>query len=323
MEAIGERLRRKREELGLTLEQAAEATKFPPEIIVAVEDGRVGIFSAKVYHIAFIRAYARLLKLDADQLIRDQKSEEERAQEALRGIRPLPPRTRVSRRTMVTIAAVVAAAIILLVISNLAFREKPERSGEKTAGAGETAGSVAGGRMSKAAPNMIRVETPPEEAASEAGAPRAAGGGSETGLETGSGVGAAAGARAEPGAPLQAGLGQAVPDSAAADSTKPAGPAIVPGTSWPIIPASPGRGEGRTRTLVLTATGGALVTLASGDSTLFEGRVTGGDARTFTSRKPFVVVFLSDRNAVALSLDGKPVVLPESGKRQVFDYTLP
>ena len=42
MEVIGERLKRRREELGLSLEQAAEATKFPPEIIVAVEEGRVG-----------------------------------------------------------------------------------------------------------------------------------------------------------------------------------------------------------------------------------------------------------------------------------------
>ena len=36
MEVIGERLKHRREELGLTLEQAAEATKFPSEIIVAV-----------------------------------------------------------------------------------------------------------------------------------------------------------------------------------------------------------------------------------------------------------------------------------------------
>jgi len=316
MEAIGERLRHKREELGLTLEQAAEATKFPPEIIVAVEEGRFGIFSAKVYHIAFIRAYARLLKLDADELIRDQKSEEERAQEALRGIRPLPTGTRVSRRTMITVAAVVAAAVVVLVITNLAFRERPGPSGEQVAATSEAGGAEVQRRMPKAAPNMIRVETPTEEAEPEgasAGGP--AGGGPEA-------VGPA-GAGADLGAQPQVTPGQVAPDSAAADSTKPQGPAIVPGTSWPIIPADPSRAAGRPKMLVLTATGGALVTLTSGDSTLFEGRVTGGDQKTFTSRKPFVLVFLSDRNAVTLSLDGKPVALPASDKRQVFDFTLP
>jgi hypothetical protein len=65
------------------------------------------------------------------------------------------------------------------------------------------------------------------------------------------------------------------------------------------------------------------VTLTNGDSTLFEGALSGGDRKVFTSRKPFVLVFLSDRNAVSLTLDGKPVALPESDKRQVFDYPLP
>jgi hypothetical protein len=34
-------------------------------------------------------------------------------------------------------------------------------------------------------------------------------------------------------------------------------------------------------------------------------------------------VLLSDKYAVSLTLDGKPVTFPESGKRQVFDFTLP
>ena len=312
MEAIGERLRHKREELGLTLEQAAETTKFPPEIIEAVEEGRLGVFSAKVYHVAFIRAYARLLKLDADQLVRDQKSEEERAQDALRGIRALPPRPRTPRRALIAVAAVVVVAVIALVVSNFVFREKEAGADLEAGSRGEVGGPEAGRQgISKATPRMIRVETPPEESEPT--------GDAETG---GVASGGATGGLEEEPTPAQAGAG-GVGDSVSADSSRSAGPAVVPGTSWPIIPAGPGRGETRPRTLEVAARGGSFVTITSGDSTLFEGALSGGDTRSFTSRKPFVLVFLSDRNAVTLTLDGKPVTLPETDKRQVFDYTLP
>jgi cytoskeletal protein RodZ len=40
MERIGERLRRRREELGFTVDDIARATKYRPEVIKAVEEGR-------------------------------------------------------------------------------------------------------------------------------------------------------------------------------------------------------------------------------------------------------------------------------------------
>ncbi len=136
MEGIGERLKRRREELGLSREAAAEATKFQPDLIEAVEEGRAGVFSAKVYHLAFIRAYARMLELDADQLIRDQKSEE-RAQEALKGIRTIPPKSRNLRRTLITAGAVVALAVAALVISNRVFQARRGEAG-KPSGSGSS-----------------------------------------------------------------------------------------------------------------------------------------------------------------------------------------
>jgi cytoskeleton protein RodZ len=306
MEVIGERLRQRREELGLTLEQAAEATKFPPDIIVAVEEGRVGIFSAKVYHIAFIRAYARLLKLDADELVKHQRSEEERAQDALRGIRVVPTKSRNLRRTLVMAGAVIALAVAVLLISNRAFQAKRGEA-ERAPGSAEASGEVtSGGHLPKGAPKMIRVETPPETAlpeATEPGGPAA----SEPGPQ----------GQPQPGAKTQR------PDSASADTAKAAAPTIVPGTNWPIIPAAPGRAEAGVRTLELSAHGGASVKLTDGDSTLFEGTLSGGDRKVFTTRKRFVLVLLSDKHAVSLTLDGKPVTLPESDKRQVFDYMLP
>jgi hypothetical protein len=148
---------------------------------------------------------------------------------------------------------------------------------------------------------MIRVETPPEP--TEAGGEAA----SEPGRQ---------------GQPQPQPQAQR-PDSASADTAKAARPVTVPGTNWPIIGATPGRAETGVRTLELNAHGGASVKLTDGDSTLFEGTLSGGDRKVFTTRKRFVLVLLSDKLAVSLTLDGKPVALPESDKRQVFDYTLP
>ncbi|HVP57696.1 MAG TPA: helix-turn-helix domain-containing protein [bacterium] len=298
MEAIGERLRHRREELGITPEQAAEATKFPLEIITAVEEGRVGVFSAKVYHIAFIRAYARFLKLDADELVRNQKSEEERAQEALRGIRAVPERSRSPRRMLALIAGVAILAMIILVVTNRVFQPRRGEAGKPAESAEASRETQTSQRQPKGAPKMVRVEAPQESVGHGEVAPVAP-------------------AR-------QAGAQAQRPDSASADTTKAVGPMTVPGTNWPIIPASQKqRVEPGVRTLEISAHGGTSLKLTDGDSTMFDGMLTGGDKKVFTTHKRFFLAVLSDRNAVSLTLDGKPVALPQSDKRGLFDYALP
>jgi cytoskeleton protein RodZ len=303
MEGIGERLKRRREELGLSREAAAEATKFQPDLIEAVEEGRAGVFSAKVYQLAFIRAYARVLKLDADQLIRDQKSEEERAQEALRGIKVLPPRsTHASRGLIVAAAVVVAAVVVFLLVDRTLQGRKlkaPDVSGAKEkASAGRPAGAGVGAR----GPKLVPVEkSAGDTLAGGAGLAGRAPQGEET-AASGAGAGAGAGA----------------------DTSKAGGPQAAPPGAWPRVSELPPRGAKLgPRTLQLSAQYGALLTLASGGDTLFDGAVNEGDTLAFTSSKPFVLLFLNDRLAVSLSLDGKPVMLPSSNKREIFDYVLP
>lgn len=70
MERVGERLRQRREEIGLTIEDIARATKYRPEIIKQIEEGRTKIFPADAYLKAFIRAYAREVGLDAEEIVR-------------------------------------------------------------------------------------------------------------------------------------------------------------------------------------------------------------------------------------------------------------
>jgi transcriptional regulator with XRE-family HTH domain len=299
MEGIGERLKRRREELGLSREAAAEATKFQPDLIEAVEEGRAGVFSAKVYHLAFIRAYARVLQLDADQLIRDQKSEEERAQEALKGIKMLPSRsTRAPRGLIVAAAVVVAAVVVFLLVDRTLQGRKlkaPDVSGVKErASAGRPAGAGVGAR----GPKLVPVEK-------FAGDTLTGGAGLTDQAPQGQGTAAS-----------EAGGG--------ADTSKAAGSQAAPPGAWPRVSELPPRGAKLgPRTLQLSAQYGALLTLASGGDTLFDGAVNEGDTLAFTSGKPFVLLFLNDRLAVSLTLDGKPVLLPSSNKREIFDYVLP
>jgi cytoskeleton protein RodZ len=132
MERIGERLRRRREELGFTIEDIARATRYRPDTIRAVEEGRVGVFPAEAYRQAFLRAYAERLNLDAGEIVRDQKSEEERVQEALKGIRIGPSKGFGFRRPLIWALIVVGVAVALLVLYDRVIKggNIPPSSGE-------------------------------------------------------------------------------------------------------------------------------------------------------------------------------------------------
>jgi cytoskeleton protein RodZ len=138
MERIGEKLRRRREELGLTLEDVSESIRFRPEVIRAIEEGRTGVFPAKAYLSAFLRAYAAVLELDPREIVREQKSEEERAFEAIRSIRMKPQRKRKFPRKALYIAVPIVLAVVLLFVVD---RFLWDRTPEMTGGSGEEAAS--------------------------------------------------------------------------------------------------------------------------------------------------------------------------------------
>lgn len=65
---IGTALREGRESKGLTVEAVEEKTKIAPSVIVALEEGNSSRFPHPVYARGFIRSYALLLGLDAQEL---------------------------------------------------------------------------------------------------------------------------------------------------------------------------------------------------------------------------------------------------------------
>lgn len=143
MERIGEKLRRRREELGLTLEDVSESIRYRPEIISAIEEGRTSVFPAKAYLSAFLRAYAVILELDPREIVREQKSEEERAFEAIRNIRMKPKRRRgIPRKAIYIAVPIVLAVAVLFVVDRFLWdrgrdtgSESAERSGNIQAAA--------------------------------------------------------------------------------------------------------------------------------------------------------------------------------------------
>ena len=68
-ESIGDILRQAREQKGLSVQEAHEATKILPNSITDLEENRFESFANKVYARAFLRDYANFLNLDSAQLL--------------------------------------------------------------------------------------------------------------------------------------------------------------------------------------------------------------------------------------------------------------
>jgi cytoskeleton protein RodZ len=325
MEGIGERLKRKREQMGLSIEQAAEATRFRPELIEAVEEGRPGLFSAPVYQDGFIRGYARMLGLDGEALIREQKTEEERAQEALRGIRMHPPRTSKLRRTAVVVIVVAVAGVLAsILIDRLVTRPRVEPE-EGTPATREAAGSAApdsagrgsptaGSRKMDYIPEPRDEATPPEEATPSATG--SLGGASVADLYRGrSGLGAQQGQNqtsseapaGEDRGAQAARPGPTLPSEGGAAGPPGAGTAPSSSTRTGAVQAQSATGA---RSLEVAAGRHSVyLILASGEQIIYDGWVYGGMRKMFRGDE-FVIVSLSSVEGVSVTLDGRPVALP-------------
>ncbi|MDR5709038.1 MAG: DUF4115 domain-containing protein [Armatimonadota bacterium] len=68
-ERIGEFLRRRREALGLTLEQVYAELRIPVKYLEALEEERFDLFPASHYARGFLRSYATFLGLDPEPLL--------------------------------------------------------------------------------------------------------------------------------------------------------------------------------------------------------------------------------------------------------------
>ena len=69
MKEIGIKLKEKREENGVSVEEAAEDLKMRPSQITSVEEGNADSFKDKVFLKYFVRDYAKYLGLDSEKIV--------------------------------------------------------------------------------------------------------------------------------------------------------------------------------------------------------------------------------------------------------------
>lgn len=98
-----------RGERGLTIEQAAAATRIRADYLLALESDKLETFSAAVYAKGYLKTYARYLDLDADSLAASAQTPAGPPRLAL-GL----GRTERKPRLVVTAPVVAAAAVVLL-----------------------------------------------------------------------------------------------------------------------------------------------------------------------------------------------------------------
>ena len=290
MERIGERLRKRREELGFTVEDVATVIRFRPETIRAVEEGRTGVFPAEAYLKAFLRAYANTLGLDADEIVREQKSEEERIREAIKGIGLRPRRSLNVPRRVVWIAVAAAVAIAALVVFEWVLKDKLMPGG----------GVMSGG----------------EELRREDGRGESPG---ATGVDSTTAEGRR-GWDPDPAGPS--------PDAAGATGDSSGG-RDPDATGDDAVPTEERRGWNPDATdtisrLEVSVSGWPIrARLRTGDSVLVEGWLRPGYIDTFYCGRPVVVDYLTDVDAVKFTLDGEPVKLPTSKDKRISDFEIP
>jgi cytoskeletal protein RodZ len=71
MESIGQRLKKKRQEKKLTLEQVHKATKIHHKVLAALEQDRAQEFLSPVYIKSFLKLYSKFLGLDSESIVKE------------------------------------------------------------------------------------------------------------------------------------------------------------------------------------------------------------------------------------------------------------
>jgi len=76
MQSIGERLEEARKRKGISLREAAEATKIRGDFLGYIETNKMDFDLPEIYKRGFLKNYARYLKLDVDKIITDYNAQQ-------------------------------------------------------------------------------------------------------------------------------------------------------------------------------------------------------------------------------------------------------
>ena len=76
MQSIGERLEEARKRKGISLREAAEATKIRSDFLGYIEQNKMDFDLPEIYKRGFLKNYARYLKLDHDKIMTDYNAQQ-------------------------------------------------------------------------------------------------------------------------------------------------------------------------------------------------------------------------------------------------------
>jgi cytoskeletal protein RodZ len=76
MQSIGERLEEARKRKGISLREAAEATKIRSDFLGSIEQNRFDFDLPEIYKRGFLKNYARYLKLNVEQILTDYNAQQ-------------------------------------------------------------------------------------------------------------------------------------------------------------------------------------------------------------------------------------------------------
>ncbi|NGX59893.1 MAG: hypothetical protein KR126chlam3_01053 [Chlamydiae bacterium] len=71
LKELGEKFRKKREEMQFTLREVENSTSIRTSFIQAIEEGTINEFLAGVYALGFIKQYASFLQLDVERIMKE------------------------------------------------------------------------------------------------------------------------------------------------------------------------------------------------------------------------------------------------------------
>jgi cytoskeletal protein RodZ len=113
---LGDALRQKREQMGVTMQQAAEDTRIREKFLQAIESGDYQSLPGTVYTKGFLRNYAGYLSLDAEEMLALYTGERGGSEPArsFAPMRPLVKRSFIFTPTVLVPVAVLAGIVLFL-----------------------------------------------------------------------------------------------------------------------------------------------------------------------------------------------------------------
>ena len=145
MEALGSKLKKERENKGLTVQEVSEQLKIPVLYINALEKENFAVFPSEAHLRAFIRAYAKLMELNFQEMIAMYESLNQAREESGivdyaigKGRRAMSAETVKKVKAYAFYAGIAIAALLLLLLARSCSMSSAKKGAEvKLAAGGE------------------------------------------------------------------------------------------------------------------------------------------------------------------------------------------